>query len=255
MMRVLVLSLFSGFGFLDKMFAEEGFCVVRGPDLLWGEDVRGWHAPAGKFTGVIGGPPCQEWTDLVFLNRAQGVSSKHGDQIPEFERIVAETQPDWFLMENAPLSPAAKVEGYRVHDQILKDAWVGGETRRERRFSFGTRAGLRLDIATLALHRPDPERAITGDARLGSVGERVRRKDKGIRGGPAPNEGRCMPLPDMLRLQGYPLDIFTDDSPFTLKAKRQMVGNGVPYAMGRAVARAVKAALQQAAPRAGDGSR
>src|SRR2546430_12673163 len=34
-------------------------CVVRGPDLLWGGDIRRFHPPAGKFDGVIGGPPCQ----------------------------------------------------------------------------------------------------------------------------------------------------------------------------------------------------
>ena len=34
----LVLSLFPGIGLLDMAFEEEGFTVVRGPDLLWGGD-------------------------------------------------------------------------------------------------------------------------------------------------------------------------------------------------------------------------
>jgi DNA (cytosine-5)-methyltransferase 1 len=55
----LVLSLFPGIGLLDMAFEQEGFCVVRGPDLLWGGDVKRFHPPAGKFDGVIGGPPCQ----------------------------------------------------------------------------------------------------------------------------------------------------------------------------------------------------
>ena len=55
----LVLSLFPGIGLLDRAFEEEGFCVVRGPDLLWGGDIKTFHPPAGKFDGVIGGPPCQ----------------------------------------------------------------------------------------------------------------------------------------------------------------------------------------------------
>ena len=33
--------------------------------------------------------------------------------------------------------------------------------------------------------------------------------------------------------------------PFTMKAKREMVGNGVPRAMGLAIARAVKEALNE----------
>src|SRR6476659_2456796 len=55
----LVLSLFPGIGLLDMAFESEGFCVVRGPDLLWGGDVRSFHVPYGRFDGVIGGPPCQ----------------------------------------------------------------------------------------------------------------------------------------------------------------------------------------------------
>jgi site-specific DNA-cytosine methylase len=46
----LVLSLFPGIGLLDRAFEEEGFCVVRGPDLLWGGDIKTFHPPAGKFT-------------------------------------------------------------------------------------------------------------------------------------------------------------------------------------------------------------
>lgn len=35
-MENLILSLFPGVGLLDKGFEEEDFCVVRGPDVLWG---------------------------------------------------------------------------------------------------------------------------------------------------------------------------------------------------------------------------
>lgn len=39
-----VLSLFPGLGLLDLAFEDAGFCVVRGPDHLWGGDVAlGWH--------------------------------------------------------------------------------------------------------------------------------------------------------------------------------------------------------------------
>ena len=48
---------FAGIGLLDMAFEEAGFVVVRGPDLLWGGDVKRFHPPAGKFDGVIGGPP------------------------------------------------------------------------------------------------------------------------------------------------------------------------------------------------------
>src|SRR5260370_15463161 len=98
----LVLSLFPGIGLLDRAFEEEGFCVVRGPDVLWGGDIRRFHPPAGVFAGVIGGPPCQAFSPLVHLVRAAwGESAITENLIPEFERCVFEVQPRWFLMENA----------------------------------------------------------------------------------------------------------------------------------------------------------
>jgi len=45
---------FPGIGMLDRGFEDVGFCVVRGPDLIWGGDIRNFHPPAGRFAGVIG---------------------------------------------------------------------------------------------------------------------------------------------------------------------------------------------------------
>ncbi len=44
------------------------------------------------------------------------------------------------------------------------------------------------------------------------------------------------------RLQGLP-ENFLEDSPFTRRGKFTVVGNGVPLHLGRAVARAIQAAL------------
>lgn len=84
----LVLSLFPGIGLLDMAFEAEGFCVVRGPDLLWGGDIRRFHPPKRKFEGVIGGPPCQFASKMRHINPLAG--RKHGNLIPEFERVVVE---------------------------------------------------------------------------------------------------------------------------------------------------------------------
>lgn len=54
---IVVLSLFPGIGLMDRGFEEEGFCVVRGPDILWGGDIRRFRVPAGLFDGINGGPP------------------------------------------------------------------------------------------------------------------------------------------------------------------------------------------------------
>ena len=235
----LVLSIFPGIGLLDKAFEREGFCVVRGPDILWGGDIRSFHPPAGKFDGVIGGPPCQAFSSLAALNRSKGHEPKFGNMIPDFERCVAEASPRWFVMENVEGAPIPEVVGYVTHFQMLNDWDCGGETMRGRRISFGTRTGARLDPEIKIFRNGTPSRAITGDSRVHTTGHRIRSRAKG--GGVLPNTGRTTPISEMAASQGLPED-FLVQSPFTASAKRQMIGNGVPLSMGRTIARAVREA-------------
>lgn len=242
-----MLSLFPGIGLLDMAFEEEGFCVVRGPDLLWGGDVRRFHPPAGRFDGVIGGPPCQLFSKMRHLNPKAG--EKHGNMIPEFERVVAKAQPSWFVMENVPDAPMPVVAGYIVKPELIRDVWVGGETTRLRRFSFGTRDGVRLPIEVLALHRPDAGPAVLagGGGRrvpvaLGGTGKRKKTLEDGRTVRCGPHNGTRAPLEELLRAQGLPLD-FLADAPFTRTGKDHAIGNGVPLPMGRAIAKAVKRAM------------
>jgi DNA (cytosine-5)-methyltransferase 1 len=152
---VLVLSLFPGIGLLDMAFEQEGFTVVRGPDVLWGGDIRTFHPPAGVFDGVIGGPPCQMFSRLAVMVRHNGYEPKFGNLIPEFERCVAEAAPRWFLMENVPAAPRPVVEGYVVRSQVVNNRWfvdedgLGAEQNRTRALSFGTVDGraLAFDVA------------------------------------------------------------------------------------------------------------
>lgn len=218
-------------------FEEEGFCVVRGPDLLWGGDVKRFHPPAGRFDGIIGGPPCKAFSTLRHIIKANGYRLAE-DLIPEYERVVREAAPAWFVMENVPDAPLPSVPGYALHAQLVRDVWVGGETERLRRFSFGSRDGRRLDIETLALHRPDPARAVTCDARQVPVAIGGSGKRKGL-GGSLPRTGKSESVERMLELQGLPVGFFCE-SPLTASGKKTMIGNGVPLPMGRAVARAVR---------------
>jgi len=82
----LVLSIFPGIDILGRAFEEQGYCVVRGPDKLWGGDIKLFHPPEGVFEGVIGGPPCQEFSALRHVNKDK--PAKWGNLIPEFERVV-----------------------------------------------------------------------------------------------------------------------------------------------------------------------
>jgi DNA (cytosine-5)-methyltransferase 1 len=240
-MTQLVLSLFPGIGLLDMAFEEEGFCVVRGPDLLWGGDIHRFHPPAGKFDGVIGGPPCQAFSRLRHIVEANGYKTAP-NLIPEFERVVAEAQPTWFVMENVPDAPVPVVTGFRTRPTLIKDVWVGGETERLRRFTFGTPYGWVLDVETLALHKPDPARAVTCDTRQVPVAIGGSGKRKSL-GGALPRSGKAETIERMLELQGLPADFFGDKCGLTREAMKRVVGNGVPLPMGRAIARAVKKAI------------
>lgn len=246
---MLVLSLFPGIGLLDMAFEEAGFAVVRGPDLLWGGDVRSFHAPAGRFDGVIGGPPCQAFSQLRHIVEANGFKTAP-NLIPEFERIVAEAIPAWFVMENVPDAPEPAVDGYHVRSEHLCDHWVGGLTGRERRFSFGTRDGKRLRVETLALHAIQVEPAVTCDLRrrpvaIGGSGKR-KPNESGDRTSSLNRGGGAETLERMAELQGLPAARLNDlkEGALTMQGLKKGIGNGVPLPMGRAVAKAVLEAIR-----------
>lgn len=247
MTQPLVLSLFPGIGLLDRAFEEEGFCVVRGPDLLWGGDVKRFHPPAGRFDGVIGGPPCQAFSRLAHMVRANGYQPKFGNLIPEFERCVREASPRWFIMEEVPDAPLPSIGGYNIDARLLNNRWLGETSNRLRRISFGTQsntlAWMSLPILVEALMPAEFEYAAVGGnsaipIKIGGSG-----KVKAVR--------RLSPLPvnskgtaafrELVRKQGLPDDY--DLPPFTVGAKCQALGNGVPLPMGRAIAKAVKQAM------------
>jgi DNA (cytosine-5)-methyltransferase 1 len=235
----LVLSLFPGIGLLDRAFEEEGFCVVRGPDVLWGGDIHRFHPPRNRFDGVIGGPPCQEFSRLKNLNPK--CVEKHGNLIPEFVRCVLEAQPEWYVMENVLEAPAPIVDGYSGHRQIVRDVWVGGDTQRKRAITFGRRPGLGrwLNIEQVALHRQDALPAVCAS---GATWVPVRRGGSGkTKRGHVYGDKSAAFFDRAKVAQGLPADF--DLPGFTVREKVRAVGNGVPMAMGRAIAKAVRRAM------------
>ncbi len=227
--KPLVLSIFPGIDLFGMALEMEGFCVVRGPDVIFGQDIRGWHVPAGKFEGVIGGPPCQVFSRLRLLVKAHGGDVKYGNLIPEFERVVTEAQPFWFIMENVPQAPLPHIWNYTTKSYKVNNTWFGGEQHRIRRFTFGIigNEGLELPFEWPALmETPLPEGYKPQTVCAGHGGGYI----------------YSMPLADRIRLQGLPPDFLTNE-PFTKTGKCQLIGNGVPIPMGRAVAKAVKKAM------------
>jgi DNA (cytosine-5)-methyltransferase 1 len=230
----LVLSLFPGVGLLDMAFEDTGFCVVRGPDPLWGGDIKLFQPPGGFFGGVIGGPPCQRFSPLINFTRYKK-DELPPNMIPEFERVVLDVAPEWFLMENVAQAPVPKIPGYLVTDCLLDNCWFDGEQHRVRRWSFGTREGGPLEGVVLPVDLPQNAKDLctskkarpvcsSGEVERGHMG-RVTQEvyERGV---------RLQGLPDGFDLPG-----------FSLRAKMKAIGNGVPLPMGRGVAKAVKKAL------------
>lgn len=214
----LVLSIFPGVDLFGSAFEAEGFCVVRGPDLIWGGDVRRFHAIAGRFDGVIGGPPCPDFSCL-----RRGPATGYGvEMIQQFVRVVLEARPAWFLMENVPGVPDVAVDGYSVQRIDLRGAEVGLTQRRLRHFQFGSVTARALAVPR-AVTSAEVERAC-----VASEGKTTRRR------GWAQFCG-LMGLDEPLDLPGL-----------SVAAKYRAVGNGVPLPMGRLLARAIRAYIDGA---------
>lgn len=223
MAAALVLSLFPGIGLLDAAFEEQDFCVVRGPDLLWGGDIKRFRPPAGKFDGVIGGPPCQAYSTARKIAPGDGAE----DLIHEFVRCCEEAAPRWIVMENVRAAFGRRLVPADWHPCRLRDWDCGGETHRTRYFWTWP----------FALLEPSARPGNPSYSVLASTAKKGRSRyasDKRFLGG-------ALPLDQYERLQGAPGVM---RSMVKAGASKQfavrLLGNGVPLAMGRTVARAVR---------------
>lgn len=217
-----ILSLFPGVDLLGRAFETEGFCVVRGPDLLWGADIRGFRGVAGRFDGVIGGSPCQDFSRL----RRCEPSGLGLELVGEFCRVVAECSPDWFLLENVPGVPDVSIPGYTVQRIDVRGTEVGLRQRRLRHFQFGSVTGCGLVVP-----RRDTPAAVER-ACVASEGRSSRRR------GWAEFCG-LMGLSGPLGLPGL-----------SVVARYRAVGNGVPIPMGRLLASSIRGWIDGASGRA-----
>ena len=133
---------------------------------------------------------------------------------------------------------------------LLNNRWVGGTQNRLRRFSFGVRGSVCALSAYLDYEIFEPIEwafAVTSGARrvpvkIGGNGQTKHTyTEEGKRHGPS--QGNRMLVSEMCKLQGLPAD-FLNQAPFGETGKRKMIGNGVPLPMGRAIAKAVKEAIE-----------
>lgn len=220
--RSLVLSLFPGIGLLDRAFEEAGFTVVRGPDKIWGGDVRNFHVPAGVFAGVIGGPPCQVFSTASSIRGTEAV-----DLIPEFLRVIREAEPLWVVMENVRQVIGHPMIPRDWNHTLLRDWDCGGETTRVR--AFWTWPFMALVPSRAG---GDPSKSVMATTWKRGRSDSQYVKDKGFLPGD-------LPVMEYARLQGaeevgQALEAHKSSKAFSV----HLLGNGVPLSMGRVIANA-----------------
>lgn len=169
-----VISLFSGCGGLDLGFEKAGFEIVLANEFdkkIWETykanhpntmliegDIRNLNGDIfpNDVDGIIGGPPCQSWSEAGSL---KGIDDERGKLFFEYIRILRHVKPKFFLAENVSGMLANRhssaVEsiikqfeecGYNVTLTLVNAKDYGVAQERKRVFYLGFRKDLNTDF-------------------------------------------------------------------------------------------------------------
>jgi DNA (cytosine-5)-methyltransferase 1 len=167
-----IVSLFAGAGGMDLGFEKAGFNVIWANEYdntIWQTYEANHKAPLDRrdvreipstdipdCDGIIGGPPCQSWSEAGAL---RGIEDARGKLFYEFIRILTDKQPKFFVAENvsgmlADIHKDAvkniihhfEAAGYNLFIQLLNAADYGVPQDRKRVFYIGFRKDLNINF-------------------------------------------------------------------------------------------------------------
>lgn len=188
-----VISLFSGCGGLDLGFERAGFNIPVANEFdktIWSTfkanhpnthliegDIRkitkndiAQHID-GEVDGIIGGPPCQSWSEAGSL---KGIKDARGQLFFDYIRILKEFQPKFFLAENVSGMLADRHSiavqnilklfdeaGYDVSFTLVNAKDYGVAEERKRVFYIGFRKDLNIEFGFPKGSTKDDSKKIT----------------------------------------------------------------------------------------------
>lgn len=184
-----VISLFSGCGGLDLGFERAGFEIpvaneydksiwetfkINHPNTkLIQADIRNIDAKEfpSDVDGIIGGPPCQSWSEAGSL---RGIDDSRGKLFYDYIRILRQVKPKFFLAENVPgmlanrhseavtnIISLFEDSGYDVSVTLVNAKNYGVAEERKRVFYIGFRKDLHIKFAFPKGSTEDDDRKIT----------------------------------------------------------------------------------------------
>ncbi len=169
-----LISLFSGCGGLDLGFERAGFEIPVANEFdptIW-ETFKANHPKTkliegdirkikeedfpDEIDGIIGGPPCQSWSEAGSL---RGIEDSRGKLFYEYIRILKSKQPKFFLAENVSgmlanrhseavknIIETFKECGYNVSITLVNAKDYGVAQERKRVFYIGFRSDLDVNF-------------------------------------------------------------------------------------------------------------
>ena len=188
-----IISLFSGCGGLDLGFEKAGFDIPVANEFdktIWAtykenhpnthliegdvrqiakEDIEKFIT--GDIDGIIGGPPCQSWSEAGAL---KGIKDARGQLFFDYIRILKEFKPKFFLAENVSGMLANRHSiavqnilqlfdeaGYDVSFTLVNAKDYGVAEERKRVFYIGFRKDLRIEFGFPKGSTKDDSKKIT----------------------------------------------------------------------------------------------